>query len=203
MDKYFWNYKTPDGFTDMIMFSDGRFLTGLVFKKSSDGFTNRWGKTRKVGTAFSMTSASEESGHEELSEEHITENRLLPVFEDTILWLDQYFGKDPETGKFTGSGLHPDFVPSMKIEGITPFRRKVIAAMLSIPYGQTMTYGEIAKMCGKEKMSARAVGGAVGWNPICLIIPCHRVLGANGLITGYGGGIQNKIALLQHESIML
>ena len=71
------------------------------------------------------------------------------------------------------------------------------------PYGETITYGDIAKEIAKrrgiEKMSAQAVGGAVGWNPLCLIIPCHRVMGANGAITGYGGGIHNKIALLELE----
>ena len=77
--------------------------------------------------------------------------------------------------------------------------------MCGIPYGKTVTYGEIATQIaerhGVEKMSAQAVGGAVGWNPICIIIPCHRVMGANGKLTGYGGGIKNKIALLQHEGI--
>ena len=75
--------------------------------------------------------------------------------------------------------------------------------MLSIPYGETITYGDIAgdiaKKRGIEKMSSRAVGGAVGWNPICLIVPCHRVVGSNRSLTGYGGGIKNKIALLKLE----
>ena len=75
--------------------------------------------------------------------------------------------------------------------------------MKMIPYGETVTYGEIAasiaKKRGLARMSAQAVGGAVGWNPICIIIPCHRVIGANGSLTGYGGGIANKIALLAHE----
>ena len=75
--------------------------------------------------------------------------------------------------------------------------------MLSIPYGETTTYGDIAgsiaKERGIEKMSSRAVGGAVGWNPICIIVPCHRVIGSNRSLTGYGGGIQNKIALLKLE----
>jgi methylated-DNA-[protein]-cysteine S-methyltransferase len=75
--------------------------------------------------------------------------------------------------------------------------------MKTIPYGETVTYGEIAsaiaKKRGIKRMSAQAVGGAVGWNPISLIIPCHRVMGANNAITGYGGGIENKIALLKLE----
>ena len=76
--------------------------------------------------------------------------------------------------------------------------------MLDIPFGATVTYGEIAstiaKRRGMARMSAQAVGGAVGWNPICLIIPCHRVMGAHGDITGYGGGINNKIGLLRLEA---
>ena len=76
--------------------------------------------------------------------------------------------------------------------------------MNKIPFGETMTYSdisnEIAKTRGIEKMSSQAVGGAVGWNPICIIIPCHRVVGKNGNLIGYGGGIQNKVALLALEN---
>ena len=79
----------------------------------------------------------------------------------------------------------------------------VIDIMNKIPYGKTITYNdiakEIAKIQGVEKMSSQAVGGAVGWNPICIIIPCHRVVGSNGSLTGYGGGIKNKVALLTIE----
>ena len=187
MDKFYWNYKTPDAFTDMIMFSDGRFLTGLIFMKSADGFKNRWDKPKRNGKLLDADLKCE----------------MLPVFEDTVRWLDEYFGKNPETGEFTGKSRQPDFFPAIRIEGLTPFRRKVMTTMLTIPYGQTMTYGEVAQMMGKEKMSARAVGGAVGWNPICLIIPCHRVLGSHGSITGYGGGTDNKVALLRLEGTLL
>ena len=79
--------------------------------------------------------------------------------------------------------------------------------MQRIPFGQTVTYGDIAKRIaaklGKARMSAQAVGGAVGWNPICIIIPCHRVIGVGGKLTGYGGGMKNKIALLKHEGVGL
>lgn len=112
----------------------------------------------------------------------------LPVFEDTCLWLDIYFAGG---------------IPDIKLEEITPFRQEVIDIMMKIPYGKTITYGDIAKEIasrrGIEKMSARAVGAAVGSNPICIIIPCHRVIGSGGNLTGYGGGIQNKIALLKLE----
>ena len=118
--------------------------------------------------------------------------RDLPVFHETRRWLDEYF-----------SGREPDFTPPYRIDGLTPFRKDVIDAMLKIPFGETVTYGEIAvaiaKKRGTKKMSAQAVGGAVGWNPICIIVPCHRVIGANGALVGYGGGIQNKVALLAHE----
>ncbi|MCF2683572.1 methylated-DNA--[protein]-cysteine S-methyltransferase [Faecalicatena contorta] len=120
------------------------------------------------------------------------EEKELPVFLETEQWLDQYFfGKDLLK------------VPPIRIHNITPFRQEVIEIMNMIPYGQTMTYGEIAnkiaKSRGLQRMSAQAVGGAVGWNPICIIIPCHRVIGTDGSLTGYGGGIRNKIALLTHE----
>ena len=77
--------------------------------------------------------------------------------------------------------------------------------MNTIPYGKTITYNDIAKKIAKEKsiekMSAQAVGGAVGWNPICIIIPCHRVVGTNRSLTGYGGGMNNKISLLKLEGM--
>ena len=115
------------------------------------------------------------------------------VFRETRRWLDEYF-----------DGREPVFTPAYRIDGLTPFRKDVIQAMLAIPFGETISYGDIAaaiaKKRGLEKMSAQAVGGAVGWNPICIIIPCHRVIGANGALVGYGGGIKNKIALLAHEA---
>jgi len=94
-------------------------------------------------------------------------------------------------------------VPPYQVKNVTPFRQVVLNLVENIPYGQVTTYGDIAREAarrlGKPKMSAQAVGGAVGWNPICLIIPCHRVIGAKGTLTGYGGGMMNKIALLRLE----
>lgn len=119
------------------------------------------------------------------------EEKILPVFEETKKWLDIYF-----------SGKAPDFTPPLEMQA-TPFRKAVCEIMLTIPFGQTMTYGEIANIIAKQrgiaKMSAQAVGGAVGHNPISIIIPCHRVIGANGNLTGYGGGIEKKIQLLTLE----
>lgn len=115
----------------------------------------------------------------------------LPVFKQTKKWLDIYF-----------SGKAPDFTPPIKME-TTSFRKAVWEIMLTIPFGQTMTYGEIAdsiaKQKGVAKMSAQAVGGAVGHNSISLIIPCHRVVGTNGNLTGYAGGIEKKVRLLTME----
>lgn len=115
----------------------------------------------------------------------------LPVFVDTKRWLDIYF-----------SGKEPDFTPKIKTNG-SPFRGEVWDILRKIPYGTTATYGEIAKEIaqnrGVEKISPQAVGGAVGSNPISIIIPCHRVVGANGNLTGYAGGLGNKIRLLTLE----
>lgn len=122
------------------------------------------------------------------------EEKKLPIFEETKKWLDLYF-----------SGKKPDFTPKFQIEGITPFRKEVQEEMLKIPYGQVLSYLDIAKHIarkrGLEKMSAQAVGGAVGWNPICIIVPCHRVVGTNHSLTGYSGGIENKVKLLQLEGV--
>lgn len=119
------------------------------------------------------------------------EEKPLPIFEITERWLDIYF-----------SGRAPDFTPPL-LMNTTPFRKAVWKILLTIPFGQTMTYGEIsdriAKQKGLSKMSAQAVGGAVGHNAISLIIPCHRVVGANGDLTGYAGGIDKKIQLLKLE----
>lgn len=119
------------------------------------------------------------------------EERALPIFEQSARWLDVYF-----------SGKAPDFTPPLLIKA-TPFREAVWNILLTIPFGQTMTYGEIADRIAMQKgisrMSARAVGGAVGHNSISLIIPCHRVVGANGSLTGYAGGIDRKVELLKLE----
>ena len=115
----------------------------------------------------------------------------LPIFTQTCNWLDIYF-----------SGRIPDFNPPISLQS-TPFRKAVYDILFTIPYGQTMTYGEIAHILAEQKgvqrMSAQAVGGAVGHNPISIIIPCHRVVGADGGLTGYAGGLDKKIYLLKLE----
>lgn len=119
-------------------------------------------------------------------------NDELKIFLDTKLWLDKYFNcEKPEISKLM-------LAPSGSI-----FRMQVWDILCEIPYGSVMTYGEIAKKIafqnGIKSMSAQAVGNAVGHNPISIIIPCHRVIGINGKLTGYAGGIENKIKLLSLE----
>ena len=115
----------------------------------------------------------------------------LPVFEQAERWLDLYF-----------DGRDPGFTPPLALR-TTEFRQAVSRIMLSIPYGRTMTYGKIAEIVARQRgvprMSAQAVGGAVGHNAVSLIIPCHRVIGANGTLVGYGGGLERKAALLALE----
>ena len=115
----------------------------------------------------------------------VTEKEL-PVFDEARRWLDIYF-----------SGREPQFMLPLAPRG-SELRRAVWAQLLKIPYGETATYGDIAKRLG-GKSSARAVGGAVGHNPISIIIPCHRVVGANGSLTGYAGGVDKKKQLLRLE----
>jgi methylated-DNA-[protein]-cysteine S-methyltransferase len=119
--------------------------------------------------------------------------RGLPVFESAKEWLDTYFG-----------GKNPAFTPQLAPRG-SPFRQAVWEILRGIPYGDAIAYGDIAKTLalqpGKEKMSARAVGGAVSHNPISIMIPCHRVIGADGSLTGYAGGIGIKSKLLVLEQV--
>ena len=117
----------------------------------------------------------------------------LPIFSETDRRLDIYF-----------SGKNPDLTQKLSLK-VTGFRKMVWDILLTIPFGQTITYGEIASRIAKQRgiprMSAQAVGGAVGHNPIALIIPCHRVVGANGSLTGYAGGIDKKEQLLRLEQV--
>lgn len=115
------------------------------------------------------------------------EAKALPVFDLAERWLDTYF-----------SGREPDFTPPLNMKG-TAFQRAVWACLMEIPYGATATYGAIAARMGVPNTSARAFGGAVGRNPISLIVPCHRVVGADGSLTGYAGGLERKQRLLALE----
>ena len=154
-------------------------LGGITIASNGTGITGLWFDGQKY---FGLT----------LPEHY--EEKELPIFEETRRWLDIYF-----------SGREPDFTPPLSME-TTAFRKVVWKILLTIPYGQTTTYGEIAQKAaaqmGLENMSAQAVGGAVGHNAISLIIPCHRVVGANGSLTGYAGGIEKKQKLLAMEKQM-
>lgn len=127
--------------------------------------------------------------------ETVTAEGEMPVLAETRQWLDCYF-----------RGETPGFLPPLVLTG-SPFRRLVLEILLTVPYGTTTTYGAIAKEAsarlGRERVSAQAVGGAVGHNPISVVVPCHRVVGANGSLTGYAGGIERKCWLLEHEGISL
>ena len=113
------------------------------------------------------------------------------AIEKTKEWLSVYF-----------SGIEPNFTPPLKIEG-TDFMKVVLKILCSVPFGEIITYGELAKKTaaalGKQKMSAQAIGNAVSRNPISIIVPCHRVIGSDGSLTGYAGGLERKEWLLRNE----
>lgn len=119
----------------------------------------------------------------------------LPIFTQAEQWLEEYF-----------AGRQPQMQLPLRLLG-TPFQKLVWQLLQKIPYGQVVTYAaiarEIAQQTGLKRMSAQAVGGAVGHNPLCIIVPCHRVVGTSGSLTGYAGGIKRKVALLQLESVDL
>lgn len=162
------------------MMSDGKSLSGLFIdgQKMFAALPENDKKTENEGDTRNVVNLSDES---------------LTVFEETSRWLDIYFG-----------GKEPDFTPPLSMSG-TPFRKSVWKILLAIPYGKTVTYGEIAELVAvnsaRGKMSAQAVGGAVGHNPISIIVPCHRVVGAGGNLTGYAGGIEKKVKLLALEGV--
>ena len=148
----------------------------ILLASNGDALTGLWLEGQKY-CAATVTDPAEE--------------RDLPVFAETRKWLDCYF-----------SGKIPPFAPPLAPEG-TPFRRAVWKLLLTIPYGETTTYGTLAARYAAQygrTTSARAVGNAVGHNPVSVIIPCHRVLGADGSLTGYAGGKEKKQFLLDLES---
>ncbi len=151
-------------------------LGGILLAADEAGLTGLWFDGQKY---FALTLAAEHTEGE------------TPALLAAERWLDLYF-----------SGREPDFTPPLHPIG-SPFQREVWDLLLRIPYGQTTTYGalagQLAARHGAARMSAQAVGGAVGHNEISLIIPCHRVVGAGGSLTGYAGGIQKKIRLLELE----
>lgn len=162
--KFIRKYESPVGM--LTLASDGKSLTGLWIE-GQDYFP-------------------------ELEKKAIEQDNL-PVFQQTISWLEKYF-----------QGENPGKLPPVAPEG-TEFRKAVWDVLVDIPFGELTTYGEIAKEISEKQngknVSARAVGGAVGHNPISIIIPCHRVIGSDGSLTGYAGGLDKKVKLLEIEGI--
>lgn len=119
----------------------------------------------------------------------------LDVFMQAEAWLAEYF-----------AGREPKVSVPLKLQG-SEFQMQVWRLLQDIPYGRLVTYGDVAKKIAAQKgvarMSAQAVGGAVGHNPLCIIVPCHRVVGANGSLTGYGGGMWRKVRLLELEKVAM
>ncbi len=153
-------------------------IGGILLAADETGLTGLWFEGQKYFALY-------------LDKEH--KEKEVPVFETAKRWLDIYF-----------SGKEPDFQVPLHFTG-TDFQNEVWEILYSIPYGNTMTYGEIAKKIaekrGLKRMSAQAVGGAVGHNEISIIVPCHRVVGSNGSLTGYAGGIEKKAELLKLEKV--
>ena len=152
----------------------------ITMSSDGEGLTGLWFDGQKY---FGNNSDIDNSAEKELS-----------VFEATKKWLDIYF-----------SGNVPDFTPKLKLNG-TDFQFEVWNILLKIPYGKMITYKDIAEILAQQKeigrMSAQAVGGAVGHNPIGIIVPCHRVIGSNGSLTGYAGGLDKKEYLLKLEKAL-
>ena len=145
-------------------------LGPILLAADETGLTGLWFEAQKYFPSFSGVEYQEKE---------------TPVLTETVRWLDVYF-----------SGKDPGFLPPLHPQG-SPFRQTVWDILLTIPRGQTITYGEIARRLGVR--SAQAVGGAVGHNPISILIPCHRVVGSDGSLTGYAGGFDRKTRLLQLE----
>ena len=151
-------------------------IGGITMASNGESLTGLWFDGQKY---FAST----------LSQRHM--EKQLPVFDRTCEWLDLYF-----------SGKIPDFIPPVFMY-VSNFRRDVYEILMTIPFGETMTYKEVADLIAKKhriiSMSSQAVGGAIAHNPISLVIPCHRVIGTNGKLTGYAGGLDKKEWLLDME----
>ena len=156
-------------------------MSGWVFTE----YSSPVGRLTLAGEGEALTGLWLEGQRYFGSESHPVKMGEAPAFQGVRLWLDRYF-----------AGEDPGEVPvSLRPEG-TDFQRRVWALLRTVPYGQTTTYGLLAQGLGS---SPRAVGAAVGRNPISILIPCHRVVGGDGSLTGYGGGIERKRALLALE----
>ena len=190
-----YHYRSPLG--GITIATDGEALIGLWFD-GQEHFGSTLGEgsgagreaATAVGGAAIADAAAVDAGPGAADPEAVRS----VVIDETVEWLDQYF-----------SGKMPDHTPKIRLIG-TDFRKRVWEKLLTVPYGQTTTYGELAAELAEgaagnaaKGASARAVGGAVARNPISIIVPCHRVLGAGGSLTGYAGGTEKKAALLELE----
>ena len=173
--KYTSTYASPLG--ELLLAADEKGLTGIWFKE---------------GARFVGDGLSEDAKPADILAE---DDPIREFFAETSRWLDVYF-----------TGKEPAFFPRFHLTG-SPFRQLIGELMFKVPYGSTTTYGELAKQAaerlGRETMSFRAVGGAVGHNPLSILVPCHRVIGTDGTLTGYGGGLERKKALLELEGVDL
>lgn len=205
---------------ELTMYSDGTALTALSFQgqkysdtnarreavelsassepgvereNSADAVFCKPGEEKGNGAdaAFCRAGEERENSADAVFRRAGEENSADAVFRRTEKWLDIYF-----------AGRDPGFLPPLSTKG-TPFQEEVWEILKEIPYGKTVSYGEIAMRIaekrGIKRMAAQAVGGAVGRNPIAIIVPCHRVVGSDGSLTGYGGGLDRKVELLKLE----
>lgn len=164
-------------------------LGGITLACDEQGLTGLWFDGQKY---FGAGMTVQDTGEKQYMEGSASKP---PAMEQAIEWLEIYF-----------SGRQPGFIPPLHLKG-SAFRCLVWEILLKIPYGQTTTYkeiaGEVAERKGIGSMSAQAVGGAVGHNPVSIIVPCHRVLGSDGSMTGYAGGVDKKIGLLTLEKAVI
>ncbi len=205
---YTAKYRSPMG--EILLAADEAGLTGLWFE-GQKYYACSLGSEHREEDYFIEENHSKEENHSMKKTHSLGEDRSvednhsieearfkekeLPVFDAVKTWLDIYF-----------SGKEPDFMPPIHLTG-SPFRLSVWKLLQQIPYGKTMTYGELARRIAGQRgllhMSAQAVGGAVGHNPISIIVPCHRVVGSDGSLTGYAGGVDKKQRLLALEGVDL